>query len=167
MVREMNSFPKVLSGIIGSFNDESRRSIAIAIYESEEISWSELKRKFEIRNGSLNYHLKALQKTGLVENVLSFEEGKEHSVYKPTNLLEKTLKAFRDIITPVTFKEGLTRRYRPLLDMQLSSYYSSGIFNTTHLFLNQSVLNGITNLKAEDRQKKVPKPAGDILLTEE
>ncbi len=164
MVREMNSFPKVLSGIIESFNDESRRSIAIAIYESEEISWSELKRKFEIQNGSLNYHLKALQKTGLVENVLSFVEGREHSVYKPTNLLAKTLKAFRDIITPDTFKEAPTRRHRPLLDSTRNSYYSRRSFNTTTLFLNQSVLNIIANLKEEDRQKKVPKPVGDILV---
>ncbi|MCL4341844.1 MAG: helix-turn-helix domain-containing protein [Candidatus Thermoplasmatota archaeon] len=101
----MNSFPRVLSGIIGSFNDENRRNIAIAIYESGEISWSELKRKFQIKNGSLNYHLKALQKTGLIENVLSYEEGKDHSVYVPSGLLEKTLKAFRYIITPVSLDE--------------------------------------------------------------
>lgn len=106
----MNSFPKVLSGIIGSFNDENRRNMAIAIYESGEISWSELKRKFQIQNGSLNYHLKALQKTGLIENVLSYEGEKEHSVYRPTGLLEKTFKAFRYIITPVKIEENSKKR---------------------------------------------------------
>ncbi|MGC8506464.1 MAG: winged helix-turn-helix domain-containing protein [Thermoplasmata archaeon] len=108
----MISFPEVLSGIIRSFNDEGRRNLAIAIYESDEISWSELKRKFQIQNGSLNYHLKALQRAGLIENVLSYEGEKEHSVYKPTDLLEKTLEAFRYIITPVNFDESFTKRFR-------------------------------------------------------
>lgn len=165
MVRKMNVFPKVLSGIIGSFNDETRRDIAIEIYESEEISWSELKRKFQIQNGSLNYHLKALQKTGLIENVLSFEKEKERSAYRPTNLLEKTLKAFREIITPVNFKEGSTRHHRLSMDEQLYIPYTSGISDTSYWPINTSGTIRIMNLKGEDRQKKIPKPAGDILVT--
>ena len=167
MVRKMNVFPKVLSGIIGSFNDETRRDIAIEIYESEEISWSDLKRKFQIQNGSLNYHLKALQKTGLIENVLSFEEEKERSVYRPTKLLEKTLKAFREIITPVNSKEGFTRHHRQSMGEQPHFLYTPAISDTPHWSINTSAMIRNIYPKEEDRQKKVPKPAGDILVIAE
>ncbi len=162
----MNSFPKVLSGIIGSFNDENRRNIAIAIYESGEISWSELKRKFQIQNGSLNYHLKALQKTGLIENVLSYEEEKEHSVYRSTGLLEKSLKAFRYIITPVNIDESSKKRLRysfadPWSTLNLLGSYNHSVFVSNIDMNDESMLT-----LGKPRFKKNSKPAGDILIME-
>ena len=159
----MNSFPKVLSGIIGSFNDENRRNIAIAIYESGEISWSELKRKFQIQNGSLNYHLKALQKSGLIENVLSFEGEKERSVYRATGLLEKTLKAFRHLITPVKLDESFTKRFRYSFEVPLYIYNLFGASNSFDFVLNTGGINELRGTIGINRQKKSPKPAGDII----
>ena len=162
----MNSFPKVLSGIIESFNDEGRRNLAIAIYESNEISWSELKRKFQIQNGSLNYHLKALQRSGLIENVLSYEGEKERSVYKPTGLLEKTLEAFRYIITPANLDEVFTKRFRHPFEGQWGMYNLLRTSRDSSFVINPGAINVISSTIADARQKKVRKPAGDILITE-
>lgn len=109
----MTDIPEILTRIIKSFNDKSRREIALAIYEAEQLSWSDLKRKFVLQNGALNYHLKGLQKAGLVENILSYgKDGNEFSFYKSTRLLEKTLIAFREIITPGDSEGFRARKYR-------------------------------------------------------
>lgn len=86
--------------VYAALSDKKRMELLLRLYDlNGEMSFKELKKALRLPSGTLNYHLRLLERAGLIENVLE-RRSETFSQYKLTEkgreIIEFTYKAIRE-----------------------------------------------------------------------
>lgn len=85
--------PRVVKAGIKGLADDGALGIVVALMDDGNMTFSELKSKFGLDSSTLNRHLTALQRGGLVRNYYEKRDGRPYSYYEPTHLPDVLLNA--------------------------------------------------------------------------
>jgi DNA-binding transcriptional ArsR family regulator len=96
--------PKDVKNVIKALNDDNRVAIIVALMKNSRMTFTELKKLFDIAPSSMTYHLSILQDGGLVHHYLEKPSEGSYSYYATTELVETVLGALYDniMMTPIT-----------------------------------------------------------------
>lgn len=94
-------FPHLINLMIDGLNNKLRRQILIRIDESGPLAHKELLEKTGLDKGTLNYHLKILNSSGILTNYLDDNlDDNYSSYYDITHFGRKMIQAIFDIFEP-------------------------------------------------------------------
>jgi DNA-binding transcriptional ArsR family regulator len=93
--------PREMKDTIKALDDDTRLAILIALMKNGRMTFTDLKKTFEINSSSLSHHLTLLQNGGLVDNSLEISKKESHSYYNTTDITKPVLKSLLDIIGSV------------------------------------------------------------------
>ncbi len=103
---EVKDFPEPIIKIINALNNKYRRKILILLSKNGDMAWNEIKNKIDIENGKINYHLKILQRSGIIRNYIkmnSKEIDRSNSFYNISNLGNSVL---QNLFNSLSVKES-------------------------------------------------------------
>lgn len=93
--------PQEATGIIAALNDPARRAILVLLTKHDEFSFSDFQKELGVGKLTLNYHLKKLYSTGLVDHYFRHELGNpKYSYYAVTSLGKRVLRSLVEVLTP-------------------------------------------------------------------
>jgi DNA-binding transcriptional ArsR family regulator len=93
--------PEEIKAVLKALDDDIRLAVIVALMKHEKITFSELKKLFDINSSSLSYHLTLLQDGGLVRNILSKTEDGSYSYYAVTEITEPILSSLYENIIQI------------------------------------------------------------------
>jgi len=96
--------PSDVKNVIKALDDDNRVAIIVALMKNSRMTFTDLKKLFDIAPSSLTYHLSILQDGGLVHHYLEKPIEGSYSYYATTELVESLLGALYDniMMTPRT-----------------------------------------------------------------
>jgi ArsR family transcriptional regulator len=96
-----SEIPREIKSTIKALDDDTRLAIIVALMKNGRMTFTDLKKTFEVNSSSLSHHLTLLQNGGLVDNSLEISKKGSHSYYSTTDITESVLKSLFDTIVNV------------------------------------------------------------------
>lgn len=105
--------PEEMKRAISGFDNDFRVAIFVALYKYGELSFSDLQKKLQVDKAKLNFHLKKLSESALVEHYYRHELGNvEFSFYSITGFGVNFVRSLIQSLAPEPpFKMVPTKRY--------------------------------------------------------
>ena len=110
--------PEEVKAVLKAFDDDIRVALVVALMKHEKMTFSELKKLFNVNSSSLSYHLSLLQDGGLVRNILDKSKDGSYSYYAITEITEPILSALYENTVQIPKYISNTEN-RPQLDETL------------------------------------------------
>ena len=96
-----NEIPQETRLIIAALDNPIRQAILVLLGEREELSFSEIQKEFSIEKLTLNFHLKKLFSSALIDHYYKHELGNQkYSFYSITPLGSRILASLNNALTP-------------------------------------------------------------------
>ena len=100
MATEIKDFPEEIVNPIKSLNDVTRRRIFLALTENDE-SYSQIRERFNLKKGTLTYHLHNLVGSGLIRNYTErLPESRHNSYYELTDFGHRFIEGLYYTLAP-------------------------------------------------------------------
>ncbi len=108
--------PQEAVKIIAALDDPVRRAILVLLNKHNEISFSEIQQELAVSKLTLNYHLKNLYSTGLIDHYFRHELGNQkYSYYAITSLGKRVLNSIIEVLTPPLYSSQ-KKEQKPILN---------------------------------------------------
>ena len=92
--------------IIAALDNPIRQAILVLLSEKKELSFSEMQKEFGIEKLTLNFHLKKLFSSALIDHYYKHEIGNQkYSFYSITSLGRRILSSLINAIVPPTTQQ--------------------------------------------------------------
>ena len=95
--------PRETRLIIAALDNPIRQAILVLLSEKEELSFSEMQKEFGLEKLTLNFHLKKLFSSALIDHYFKHEIGNQkYSFYSITSLGRRILSSLINALVPPT-----------------------------------------------------------------
>ena len=96
-----NEIPEETRLVIAALDNPIRQAILVLLSEGKELSFSEMQKKFSIEKLALNFHLKKLFSSALIDHYYKHELGNQkYSFYTITPLGSRVLASLNNALIP-------------------------------------------------------------------
>jgi DNA-binding HxlR family transcriptional regulator len=128
-----DEIPKEVRDVINGLSEDIRMAIIVGLLKNEKVTFTELKKLFDLNSSSLSYHLSLMQDGGLVDNIVDLKESR--SYYKATDIARLVLESLSNIVLGISTPTTRLRRLGVQPLPSTSGLYNSG--NNTGALINR------------------------------
>lgn len=93
--------PEEIKYVVKALDEDIRVAIIVALMKQSRMTFSEIKKSFELNSSSLSYHLSILQEGGLIRNLIEKNDDGSYSYYTTTDITEPILSALHENIVQI------------------------------------------------------------------
>lgn len=127
MFPTIRDFPEELVEPIKALTDETRRRILLSLLEKDSISYSQIRKNFQIKKGTLNHHLHKLVSSGLIRNFsIKSPANPYNSYYMVTDFGRKFIEGLRQTLEPKVVRRTITATSTTITDESITWSASEG-----------------------------------------